>query len=53
LHKIFVGDNLSEFKKEDSVELETLMSLIRGCEYMGMLPYAKAKVIEPQSKDSE
>lgn len=51
LCSIFKDNNLSIFKRDHGVELETLMSLIRGCEYMGMVPYARASVIN--NKEAE
>jgi len=46
LQSLFKDGNLKRFSIEASVELETLMSIIRGCEYLGMLPFAKAKLIQ-------
>jgi hypothetical protein len=42
LCSIFEGSNLVKFKTEASQELEALMGLIRGCEYLGLMPFSKA-----------
>jgi len=38
IEQIFEENKLSKFKTDSSIELETLFSLIRGCEYLGMMP---------------
>jgi len=50
LCSIFEGSNLVKFKTEASQELEALMGLIRGCEYLGLMPFSKAEVIESKDK---
>jgi hypothetical protein len=48
--KIFSGNNFENYKSLYSVELEAIMNLIPGCEYLGMMPFARATVIEKASK---
>jgi hypothetical protein len=51
LDHIFTGNNLSQYKASNSVELECVMALIPGGEYMGMLPYARATVMDQKSEE--
>lgn len=53
LCSVFEGSNLVKFKKEATQELEALMGLIRGCEYLGLMPYCKAEVIESGERKRE
>jgi hypothetical protein len=50
LEHIFSGSNLSRYKASDAVELECIMALIPGGEYMGMLPYSRATVIDQKAE---
>jgi hypothetical protein len=46
ISSLFKSNNFSRYKKNFPIELEIVMSLIRGCEYMGMMPHASAVVID-------
>lgn len=46
ISKLFKSNNFGQYKKNFPIELEIVMSLIRGCEYLGMTPYASAVVID-------
>ena len=43
--------NFSSYKSSNPVELEIVMSLIRGCEYQGLVPFASAFISENKTDE--
>lgn len=41
--------NFSSFNSSHPIELEIVMSLVRGCDYQGLLPYASAFISDNKS----